>query len=602
MVWTDLTRNSLQLYGPSPRVNATITTVPPGNPDAADTNAPTGGRLFVFGGDDGEKSKGDLWIYDVGAREWSEPTVRGERPTARSRHTMTLSRYHRPETQLEEDRLYLFGGVGAHSEDIVYLDLLRKEWVMPRTIGETPLALLGHTTAQVGVHLFVVGGRDSRRSYNVVWKLDTSTHEWKRPTPMGTQPPPCSKHTMATEGSRLYLALGEIATDRVFVYDTDTDAWAQAEVATDTPAPPLARAAGTVVGRELTVFGGMDEVTRQSVNALHLLDLPTMSWHTVDAGGWVPSRRVGAAICSHDGYLYIFGGLDAEGATATFAQYDASAMLWEAPQLDGAAPGARVGHAMVTGRHGHVYMYGGASGGRPLHDVFVLDLARSYWERAVVVDPRAEAPPAKVGHACAYIEVGVSGQMARDSQAYVGDKLLCFGGGDGRKATNETLLIDLPSLATVRLQVRGTPPQERVGHAVALVRKSLLYVFGGFVRKLGYMFDLHVLDLSRVEWQQVTVGGTVPDGRINHTLCALGTTLYLFGGAFKGVTYGEVYTMDTLEHRWQRLNTSGLTPEPRSAHIAQMVGSKMFVFGGVNGQASLGDLIFLDTDLAIWCR
>lgn len=78
----------------------------------------------------------------------------------------------------------------------------------------------------------------------------------------------------------------------------------------------------------------------------------------------------------------------------------------------------------------------------------------------------------------------------------------------GRKATNETLLVDLPSLSTAKLQARGIPPQERVGHAMALVGKGLVYVFGGFVRKLGYMFDVHCLDLSRVEWKQIQAGAT----------------------------------------------------------------------------------------------
>ena len=167
--------------------------------------------------------------------------------------------------------------------------------------------------------------------------------------------------------------------------------------------------------------------------------------------------------------------------------------------------------------------------------------------------------------------------------SYVGKKLLVFGGGDGKKATNDTILIDLPTLSTVTLETRGKPPQERVGHAMAIVRAQFVYgahalpsptwhalptlppssstvrnllphpgglrspsrlaisqisqsrdstVFGGFVRKLGYMFDLHALHLGRVEWLQVQVGGAVPDGRINHTLCANGKTLYLFGGDF----------------------------------------------------------------------
>ena len=122
------------------------------------------------------------------------------------------------------------------------------------------------------------------------------------------------------------------------------------------------------------------------------------------------------------------------------------------------------------------------------------------------------------------------GQLAKDNVANAGRKILVFGGGDGRRAGNATLLIDAESLATNQLETRGTPPLARVGHACTLVKGSQLYVFGGFVRKLGYMFDIHMLNLDAGEWKQLAVGGTVPDGRINHSLCALDRQLYLFGG------------------------------------------------------------------------
>jgi N-acetylneuraminic acid mutarotase len=355
MVWADLSSSATHI---SARVNATLTTVPPPSHNAADKNQPSGGRIFLFGGDDGSQPKGDCWIYDVVVGEWTAPEIRGTAASARSRHTMTLHRYVRDETQLEEDRLYLFGGVGTHTDVVLYLDLLRKTWVTPRTIGhDKPIALIGHTAAQVGKELFFFGGRDIHRPYNAVWVLDAIEHEWKKPSPMGTSPPPCSKHTMVAQGTRLYVALGEISQDRVFVYDTTKHAWAQAEVTPDTPAPPLTRASCALVGNELIVFGGVHEESRETVNTLALLDMPTMSWHVVDAGGWVPSSRVGNALCALDGRLYLFGGLDSSGPTQTFANYEASAMVWEAPQLEGAAPGARVGHTMVSASNGQVYVY-----------------------------------------------------------------------------------------------------------------------------------------------------------------------------------------------------------------------------------------------------
>ena len=138
------------------------------------------------------------------------------------------------------------------------------------------------------------------------------------------------------------------------------------------------------------------------------------------------------------------------------------------------------------------------------------------------------------------------GTLAKDNILHVGKKMLIFGGGDGRVANNITTLIDMTTFAAMPVGVRGTPPQERVGHAASLVGgagRERLYVFGGasrrgqsvavfvgpqlpttgargclrrrafltafghpgFVRKLGYMFDVHVLDIATVQWQQLPV-------------------------------------------------------------------------------------------------
>ena len=225
MAWLDKSEDAYRI---PPRVNAALEAVPPPGPDAADTKSPPDGRLFLYGGDDGTSPLADLRVYDVSARRWEEPEgLRGDKPSPRSRHTLTLVRCRRIETQLEEDRLYLYGGVGQRTDEVMYLDLLRREWVTPRTVGERAIALLGHAAVQVGTSVYVVGGRDARRAYNAVWRLDTVSHEWSKPTPTGTQPPPCSKHTMVCKGHRLYVALGELPRERVFIFDTTNSAWLQ---------------------------------------------------------------------------------------------------------------------------------------------------------------------------------------------------------------------------------------------------------------------------------------------------------------------------------------------------------------------------------------
>ena len=102
-MWTD---HSESAYRVPPRVNAALEAVPAPGPDAADAKSPQAGRLFLFGGDNGLSPLGDLWVYDVSTKKWEEPVgLRGTAPSPRSRHSLTLVRCRRIETQLEEDRL-----------------------------------------------------------------------------------------------------------------------------------------------------------------------------------------------------------------------------------------------------------------------------------------------------------------------------------------------------------------------------------------------------------------------------------------------------------------------------------------------------------------
>ena len=66
-----------------------------------------------------------------------------------------------------------------------------------------------------------------------------------------------------------------------------------------------------------------------------------------------------------------------------------------------------------------------------------------------------------VGHAMAAIDVAPGSQLAKDNFKFVGQKLLVFGGGDGRKASRDSWLIDVKTLVTRQLVARGTPPTTR---------------------------------------------------------------------------------------------------------------------------------------------
>ena len=369
MVWADLSGTALRV---SARVNHSLTAVP----DRADASesAPTSGRIYLFGGDDGQSPRNDCWVYDVARDEWEEPELRGERPSPRSRHSMTLVRHFRAETQTEDERLYLYGGVGTHTEVVHYLDLATRTWVTPTPVGEEVLPLLGHTAAAIGAELWVFGGRDARRSYNHVWKLDTTTHEWASfrgaHAPTGMVPPPSSKHVMSVQGTKLLVVLGELPPEKVFLYETTSNAWLQAAVANPQGAPELHRGAAAFIGEELHVFGGLDVAANNPTNTMHLLDTRVMEWHTAAAGGATPTERVGHAMCALGACLFVFGGLGGNGARFNDAWLLARGdgfFEWKRPQLSGRPPSRRrdavacEARGMSNDGPGLVVVYGGAA-------------------------------------------------------------------------------------------------------------------------------------------------------------------------------------------------------------------------------------------------
>ena len=336
--WTDLSEQSYRLRA---RVNHSLTAVPPSGVNADTERTALVGKLYLFGGDDGTDPRNDLWVYDLATGAWEEPDFRGTRPSPRSRHTATLVRIFREETQVDEDRIYVYGGVGTHTEVAMYLDLQRNVWSTPRTVGMEPLALLGHAAAQVGSSLWVFGGRDTRRNHNSVWRLETSNHEWSRPNTAGSQPPTTSKFVMVAHGERLVCCLGELPPSKVYIFDTAKCVWLHAAVANPEAAPPLHRAAAARIGNDLHVFGGL-HTGRQAPSAeMWALDLNLIQWFALDAGGFTPTERVGHAIASIGPTLYMLGGLEESGQhTNSYAQYDAGAMVWLAPRLD-AMPNTR---------------------------------------------------------------------------------------------------------------------------------------------------------------------------------------------------------------------------------------------------------------------
>lgn len=244
------------------------------------TTTRVGSSLFIFGGSTAKKAGesgllGDMVVFDLVRMAWETRDVRGKTPKARFMHTAELS----------EGRLYLFGGSDGNKSlsDVNVLDVSTMLWSQPKCGGSIPPGLQAHSCTLVGDRLFMVGGMTvamdeaahSFIKYSAdVYTLHTATLEWVRLQQRGEQPKARAYHAAAVVGNFLVLLGGwsgqceNLAT--LSTLDLDgVGTWASVAV----PGQPPAGAYGhtvTVLGSNILTFGGWDGVS--PLSAVNVLD------------------------------------------------------------------------------------------------------------------------------------------------------------------------------------------------------------------------------------------------------------------------------------------------------------------------------------------
>jgi Rab9 effector protein with kelch motifs len=105
-------------------------------------------------------------------------------------------------------------------------------------------------------------------------------------------------------------------------------------------------------------------------------------------------------------------------------------------------------------------------------------------------------------------------------------------------------------------------------------------------------------------WAAVESSGTLPSPRAGHTATQRGHVMFVFGGGtgWSGVTYNDVFALDTTAMMWHAPVVSGKPPEPRAGHTASLIGSKIIIVGGGDHKRAFSDVHVLDTDAMCWSR
>jgi hypothetical protein len=141
-------------------------------------------------------------------------------------------------------------------------------------------------------------------------------------------------------------------------------------------------------------------------------------------------------------------------------------------------------------------------------------------------------------------------------------------------------------------------PQEF--HSCAAIGNKRAVCFGGRYSDGRYSCDITVLTLeaeNRLHQQRQACTGDVPAPRAAHTSCAIGASMFVFGGRTDDGLVNTLHKLNTSTWEWEQLAASGggsLTPMPFAAEEASLTPiseHELVLFGG-RGEAPVAQGMF----------
>ncbi|XP_057493287.1 uncharacterized protein LOC130778818 [Actinidia eriantha] len=179
--------------------------VPPSPRESHTATLVSDDKLVVFGGSgEGEGNYlNDLHVLDLKAMRWTSPEVKGNFPVPRDSHGAVAI----------GSKIFVYGGdCGDRYEgDINVLDMDTLTWSRLIVHGSSPGVRAGHTAANIGPKVYVIGGVGDKQYYNDVWVLDVNTGLWTQLEIRGQQPQGRFSHTAIVTGTdiAIYGGCGE---------------------------------------------------------------------------------------------------------------------------------------------------------------------------------------------------------------------------------------------------------------------------------------------------------------------------------------------------------------------------------------------------------
>jgi hypothetical protein len=265
------------------------------------------GKVFMFGGFDGQQALGETWAYDPGANVWANLNPASEgRPTAAA----GLCGAYDPAAR----KVISFDGTswGYNTATNKWAALSPRSRLSPARLGSCMVYC--ESTGKV----LLFGGTNMATWYNDLWTYDSAANAWTKLEPTGDPPPGRS--------------------DAGLAYD---------------------RASGKVI-----LFGGMG-ADFACLNDTWAYDPVANTWTAVTPIGEIPAARNAHAMAydPHSATVILFGGIDSNFVcySDTWA-YDPAGNTWTQLAPVGNSPGARGRCALVyADTVGKLILFGGTA-------------------------------------------------------------------------------------------------------------------------------------------------------------------------------------------------------------------------------------------------
>ncbi|XP_022722057.1 tip elongation aberrant protein 1-like [Durio zibethinus] len=272
-----------------------------------------------------------------------------------------------------------------------------ENWMVLSVAGERPVPRFNHAAAVVGNKMIVVGGESGNGLLDDVQVLNFDNFSWTTassklylsPSSLPLKIPSCKGHSLVSWGKNALLVGGRTdpGNDRVSVwaFDTETECWSVMEAKGEIP---VARSGHTVVRASsvLILFGGED-AKKKKLNDLHMFDLKSSTWLTLQCTGTRPSPRSNhVATLYDDKTLFIFGGASKSKILNDLYSLDFETMVWSRIKIRGFHPSPRAGCCGVLCRT-KWYISGGGSRKKRHTETFIYDVLKSEWSVAIASLP-----------------------------------------------------------------------------------------------------------------------------------------------------------------------------------------------------------------------